>query len=65
MKTLIMTICFQIGVDVLGFVKEFKHEVTFMVDKHTHGKHSKFAKQNNGVVKQYNLVPIHFTQGYC
>lgn len=63
MKTLTMSILFTIGVDVLGFIKEFKHEITFLVDKKTHGKHSKFAKEN-GVTKQYNLVPLHFTQGY-
>lgn len=63
MKAFIMTVSFNIGVDVLGFVREWIHKLDIVTENVSHGKNSTYFKQNKTVFEQKVWV-LDSTQGY-
>lgn len=48
MKKVAMSIIFQLSCDIFRMYNYFEHRIILDGEKRTHGKHSAFAKANNG-----------------
>lgn len=63
MKTFIMAVTFQIGVDVLGFIKEFKHNVHLIQEEQYKSKKNRFhddkTKQMNQRLWVYKIEQMY------
>ncbi len=62
MKAFIMTVTFTIGVDVLGFVREWAHKLDIITERVTHGKNSDYNKEH-GTRYESKIWVLDSTQG--
>lgn len=63
MKAFIMTVTFTVGVDILGFVKEWAHKLDIVTERITHGKNSKYFR-TYGTRYESKIWVLDSQQGY-